>query len=114
MTSYEYRAPVEMSARELFEFLAKPGSLPQHLPGLSGSTPRLDQDTRRVSWEENGYRGELTVRDDDAGLSEVVLAVETDAPGDVRRELEEAVAALVHRATSEADVDAATNDDTWY
>ncbi|MFI9007392.1 SRPBCC family protein [Actinosynnema sp. NPDC053489] len=114
MTSYEHRAPVEMSARELFEFLARPGSLPQHLPGLADSTPRVDREGRRVSWEENRYRGVLTVVDDGAGRSEVVLAVETDEPGDVQRELEEAVAAVAHRATSEADVDAARNQDTWY
>ncbi|QQQ75786.1 SRPBCC family protein [Saccharothrix sp. 6-C] len=114
MTSYEYRAPVEMAARELFEFLARPQSLPQHLPGLSGATPRIDHDRRRVSWEEGGYRGELDVVDDGAGHSEVVIAVETDDPGDVRRELEEAVAALAHRATAEADVSAAKDQNTWY
>ncbi len=114
MTSYEYRAPVEMSARELFEFLSRPEALPQHLPGLSGSTPRVDHDRRRLSWEENRYRGELSVVDDGAGHSEVAIAVETDEPGDVRRELEEAVAALVHRATAEADVSAAKDHDTWY
>ncbi|GAB2981242.1 SRPBCC family protein [Saccharothrix stipae] len=114
MTSYEYRAPVEMSARELFEFLARPESLPQHLPGLSGSTPRIDHDLRRVSWEENRYRGELSVAEDGDGRSEVAIAVETDEPGDVRRELEEAVAALAHRATAEADLSAAKDQDTWY
>ncbi|MEU4743796.1 SRPBCC family protein [Actinosynnema sp. NPDC023658] len=114
MTSYEYRAPVEMSAQELFAFLARPESLPQHLPGLSDSTPRIDHDRRSISWGENHYRGELTVAEDGQGLSEVVLAVETDDPGDVRRELQEAVAALTHRATAEADVDAAKNQDTWY
>ncbi|WP_367135150.1 hypothetical protein [Saccharothrix sp. HUAS TT1] len=114
MTSYEHRAPVEMSAQELFEFLARPESLPQHLPGLSASTPRIDHDRRSLSWEENGYRGVLSVADDDAGLCEVVLTVETDEPGDVRRELAEAVAAISHRATSEADVSAAKNQDTWY
>jgi len=114
MTSYEYRAPVEMSAQELFEFLARPESLPQHLPGLSASTPRVDQDRRSVSWDENGYRGVLSVVEDGAGHSEVAITVETDEPGDVRRELQEAVAAISHRATSEADVSAAKNDDTWY
>ncbi|MCE6999439.1 SRPBCC family protein [Saccharothrix sp. S26] len=114
MTSYEHRAPVEMAARELFEFLARPGSLPQHLPGLSGSTPGIDHDRRRVSWAEGRYRGELTVVEDGAGRSQVTLAVETDEPGDVQRELEEALAAVVHRATAEADVEAAGKDDTWY
>ena len=114
MTSYEHRAPIEMGAAELFGFLARPGSLPQHLPGLSDSTPRIDHDRRRVSWEEGRYRGELTVVDAGAGRSEVTIAVVTDEPGDVQRELEEALAAVVHRATAEADVDAASNQDTWY
>ncbi|MFD1149752.1 SRPBCC family protein [Saccharothrix hoggarensis] len=114
MTSYEHRAPVEMAAGELFDFLSRPGSLPQHLPGLSGSTPRVDHDRRRVSWEEGGYRGELTVVDAGAGRSEVTIAVATEEPGDVQRELEEALAAVVHRATAEADVKAASEQDTWY
>ncbi|WP_447004354.1 SRPBCC family protein [Saccharothrix isguenensis] len=114
MTSYEYQAPVEMSARELFEFLARPESLPQHLPGLSTSTPRIDHDRRSVSWEENRYRGELTVVDDGAGRSQVSIAVETDEPGDVRRDLEEAVAAISHRATAEAELNAADNGNAWY
>lgn len=114
MTSYEYRAPVEMSAQRLFQFLARPDSLPQHLPGLTDSTPSIDHDRRTLSWAENGYQGRLSVADADAGLSEVVITVETDDPGDVRRELEEAVAALSHRATAEADSSATKNQDDWY
>lgn len=115
MTSYEYRAPVEMSAEVLFEYLARPESLPQHLPGLADSTPRIDHDRRTLSWAESRYRGELSVVEDGAGRSQVTIAVETDEPGDVRRELEEAVAALSHRATAEADASAVSeNKDTWY
>lgn len=114
MTSYEHRAEVEMGARELFEFLARPESLPQHLPGLAESTPRVDQERRALAWEEGGYRGELAVHDKGPGLCEVVLAVETDRDGDVRRELEEAVAAITHRSTAEAESSATQDENQWY
>ncbi|GAA3461250.1 hypothetical protein ACFFSW_28450 [Saccharothrix longispora] len=114
MTSYEYRAPVGMAAQEFFGFLARPGSLSQHLPGLSGTTPGVDRDRRVVTWDENGYRGELTVVEDGAGQSEIVIVVETDQGGDVRKELAEAVAAVSHRATAEAESSATAEENSWY
>lgn len=114
MTSYEHRATVGMAADELFGFLARPESLPRHLPGLTGSTPGVDTDRRRVTWDENGYRGELVVIDDGPGRSQVVAAVRTDREGDVGRELREAVAALLHQATGEADASATADQNDWY
>lgn len=114
MTSYEYRATVDMGADELFAFMARPESLPQHLPGLEATTPGVDSGGRRISWEENGYRGELVVVDDGPGRSQVAVAVKTDREGDVRRELEEAVAALVHRATGEAESSSTADENNWY
>ncbi|QFZ23304.1 hypothetical protein [Saccharothrix syringae] len=114
MTSYQYRAPVDLGADELFRFLARPESLPQHLPGLAGSTPRVDAGRRAVSWDENGYRGELVVVEEGPGRSEVAIAVKTEREGDVRRELEEAVAALVHRAVGEAESSATADENQWY
>ncbi|MFT7836586.1 SRPBCC family protein [Saccharothrix sp. BKS2] len=114
MTSYEYRAPVDMAADELFGFMARPESLPQHLPGLETTTPEVDTGGRRISWEEGGYRGEVVVVDDGPGRSQVAIAVKTEHGGDVRRELEEAVAALAHRATGEAESSATADENSWY
>jgi hypothetical protein len=114
MTSYEHRAEVDLGADELFAFLARPESLPQHLPGLAGSTPGIDHEHRRLTWEEGGYRGELVVVDDGPGRSQVAVAVKTDHGGDVDRELREAVAALTHRAAGEAESSATADENSWY
>lgn len=115
MTTYEYRAPVDMSAEELFESFAHPESLPEHLPELFTTTPRVDRGGRRLTWSgDDGGRGELTVVDDGPGRSEIAISLDTDRTGDVRQELVEAVAALSHLATSEAEVSATESKDNWY
>lgn len=113
MTSYEYHAPVDVPARQLFDFLAQPEALPQHLPGLvtDDASLRVDHDRRVITWSD----GTLAVIDEEeAGRSTITLTVESDRGPEVQRELEEAVAALSHRAASQSDTAETESGNAWF
>ncbi|MBP2339207.1 uncharacterized protein YndB with AHSA1/START domain [Saccharothrix coeruleofusca] len=113
MASYEYHAPVDVPARQLFDLLAQPEALPQHLPGLvaDDASLRVDHDRRVLTWSE----GSLAVVDEEeAGRSLITLTVNSERGPDTQRELEEAVAALSHRAASQADATETESGNAWY
>ncbi|MBB4684471.1 SRPBCC family protein [Amycolatopsis jiangsuensis] len=141
MPSYDYTAQVDVPADQLFGYLAKPGNLPAFLPALTEARPvegdrvhveadvdgrhvageawlHVDRGARTLSWGapgEDDYHGDLSVRDHGENDSEVTIRLHTERAGgeEVQRGLEEAVAALAHRAAAETDLSAAEHQEGW-
>ncbi|AXX33752.1 hypothetical protein KCV87_23775 [Actinosynnema pretiosum subsp. pretiosum] len=110
MTTYTYRAPVDLPAQRLFEFVARPENLTEHLPGIEPTGVRVDESVRRVTWDG----GEAVVTEDGAGCSRIEVRLEAEQTPERQRELQEAVAALSHLAAAEVDSQAARSGDGWY
>jgi uncharacterized membrane protein len=141
MPDYDYTAPVELPADRLFGYLSDPENLPGFLPEMTEAHReggdrvhveadvhgrhvegeawlRPDAGARTLSWGapgEDDYHGELTVRDLGDGTSEVTVHLHTERAGgpDVQQGLEQAVAALAHRASAEGDLSDAEHQRGW-
>ncbi|GAB3728048.1 SRPBCC family protein [Amycolatopsis oliviviridis] len=142
MSDYRHTATIEMPAADLFAYLREPRNLPRYFPQMSQAELeggdvvhveadvhgervegeawlKVDEGDRTLRWGAQGphdYQGELSI--DDAGPAACRLTVTLHSVRDaddeeVQRGLEETVAALAHKATSESDVDTAEHQGGW-
>lgn len=139
MPGFEYEAPVDLPAEQLFEYASEPANLPDFVSAVT-EVHRGDDGRVRVLAEVDGRPvemvawlrvdahgkaatwgtgddpdGELAVRDDGAGTSRVVVRLHTTwAEGaGARRGVEEAVAALTQGAGAHTDAERAAHQEGW-
>jgi hypothetical protein len=119
MTTVDYSAVTDLPADEAFAFMSDAPNLPGFLPEASDEAlVRADEAARRLSWgaeSEGDDHGELRVIDRGPNQCEVSISVSTQRTDtdEVRAELAQAVAALTHKASAEADTQAAEPQTGW-
>jgi len=130
MTQYRHTATADVPADELFAFLSHPENLPRYFPEMKVAEPtggdsvhveaevhgervaseawlRTDRADRSLSWGAEGpddYRGELRIRDDGRGASEITVTLHSvrEADGEeVQRGLERTIAAMTQAVTAD-------------
>ncbi|PRX49150.1 hypothetical protein B0I33_103183 [Prauserella shujinwangii] len=120
MATFQYSAPAELSADDVFGFLAEPGKLARHFPVIADAEggPHIDRETRTLTWgdpKHSSTHGSLTVDPDGPGRCVVSVTLHADDSDerDFQRGVKETVAAVAHRAAAETDVRAADDQTGW-
>ncbi|WP_410651455.1 SRPBCC family protein [Amycolatopsis sp. cmx-4-54] len=142
MSDYRHAAEIDMPASDLFAYLREPRNLPRYFPQMSQVEPqsgdtvhveadvhgehvegdawfKVDEENRSLSWGAQGshdYRGTLSIEDlgpNECRLTVTLSSVREAADEEVRRGLEETVAALAHTAAADSDVEAAEEQGGW-
>ncbi|KAA9165008.1 hypothetical protein FPZ12_007110 [Amycolatopsis acidicola] len=112
MSTFRYTAPADLPADEAFAFISDAPNLLTLLPEADRAWITTDEANRRLHWgteSEGEDHGELRVRDRGPDMCEVEVSVASRRDGEqVRQELEEAVAALTHKASADADLSGST------
>ncbi|OXM62538.1 MULTISPECIES: hypothetical protein [Amycolatopsis] len=109
METFHYTATADLPADEAFAFISDTPNLPRFLPqNLDEGWLRTDPASRHLAWgteSEGDDCGELRVHERGPGQCEIAITLHTDrTDGDqVRTELAQAVAALTHQASADAD-----------
>lgn len=116
MGTVHYSAPADLPADEAFAFMSYAPNLKGILPDASDEASiRLDEATRQLSWRDGDEHGEMRVLERGTNASEIEISLETGR-GDldrVQEEVAQSVAALAHKASSDADESAAGPDGAW-
>lgn len=119
MATVHYTAPADMPADEAFAFMSDAPNLPRILPEATDEAwVRADEGARQLSWGVEGDRtdhGELWVLARGANQCEIEISVTTERPDtdQVREELAQAVAAMAHKASADADEERAGPGGGW-
>lgn len=116
MGRVHYSAPADLPADEAFAFMSEAPNLKGILPDATdAASVRADRATRQLSWREGEERGELRILEQGANTSEIEISLETarEDLDQVQEELAQAVAALAHKASADAEEDAAGPDGAW-
>lgn len=116
MGTVHYTAPAALPADEAFAFMSDAPNLKGILPDATDAAlVRADQPTRQLSWRDGAEHGELRVLERGANASEIEISLETGREDldQLQEELAQAVAALAHKASSDADENAAGPDGAW-
>ncbi|MDQ0377847.1 SRPBCC family protein [Amycolatopsis thermophila] len=109
MGTFRYSATADLPADEAFAFISDAPNLPRFLPQkLAEGWLRADAANRELAWgtESDGDDcGELHVIERGPAQCEITIKLHTDRTDEdqVRTEMEQAVAALTHRAAAGAD-----------
>ncbi|AIJ20409.1 hypothetical protein [Amycolatopsis methanolica] len=109
METFNYTATADLPADEAFAFISDAPNLPRFLPqDLAEGWLRADAASRQLAWgtESGGDDcGELRVIERGPAQCEIAMTVHTRRTdsAQVRSELEQAVAALTHKASADAD-----------
>ncbi|GHG90500.1 hypothetical protein LWP59_01330 [Amycolatopsis acidiphila] len=119
MGTVHYSAPADIPADEAFAFMSDAPDLPRILPGTTDEARvRADEAARRLTWgtESDGDdHGELRVVERGANQCEIEISVTTQRADtdQVKEELAQAVAALAHKASADADEERAGPGGGW-
>ncbi|MGX7827947.1 SRPBCC family protein [Actinokineospora sp. 24-640] len=139
MPGFEYEAPVDLPAEQVFDYASEPANLPDFVSAVTEAHRgedgrvrvvaevdgrpvelevwlRVDAHARTVAWGTgDGSDGELAVRDHGAGTSEVVVRLHTAwADGaEAQRGVEQAVAAMTQGAAAKTDSARAAHQEGW-
>ncbi|NKQ54932.1 hypothetical protein HFP15_18780 [Amycolatopsis sp. K13G38] len=119
MRTVHYTATADLPADEAFAFMSDAPNLPKFLPeATERAWVQADGSARRLLWgteSDSDDHGELRVLDRGPEKCEIDISLRTlrEDTDKVQAQLAEAVGALTHKASSDADANAAEPGTGW-